>query len=220
MTITDYYQRVEIQNLIIIEFLEKHRQQNHHGGSVKIIMADNHRNNISNECYSKSDRTSDHDTFDYEKKERVRFIRDITNDSKMKVGFTCSTFDLLHPGHVIMLDDSKQQCDILVVGIQTDPTLDRPDSKNKPIQSLKERKIMIESCKYVNHVIEYTTENDLYNILMELKPDIRILGSDWKGKQYTGYSIEDIEIYWHDRSGHKYSTSDLRHRVYMAELER
>ncbi len=144
---------------------------------------------------------------------------------KQKVGFTCSTFDLFHAGHYLMLKDAKEQCDILIVGLQTDPTLDEEyrmetggKNKNKPIQSFEERKIQIEGCKYVDHVIPYSTEEDLQQLLRELKPDIRILGSDWKGKQYTGHELE-IPIHWHNRD-HDYSTSNLRKRVYLGEKDK
>lgn len=181
-------------------------------------MSDN-RSNISGKCYSKSIDTKDHDIFD---DEIIRQIRDIVGlyrnkSDRLKIGFTCSTFDLLHPGHVIMLNDCKKQCDILIVGVQSNPTLDRPDTKNSPIQTFEERQMMVESCRYVDYTIKYSTENDLYNILMELKPDVRILGSDWKDKEYTGYDIPDIEIHWHDRSTHNYSTTNLRKRIYQME---
>ena len=144
---------------------------------------------------------------------------------KQKIGFTCSTFDLFHAGHYLMLKDAKEQCDILIVGLQTDPTLDEEyrmetggKNKNKPIQSFEERKIQIEGCKYVDHVIPYSTEEDLLKILKELTPDIRILGSDWKGKQYTGHEL-GISIHWHNRD-HDYSTSNLRKRVYLGEKDK
>ena len=144
---------------------------------------------------------------------------------KQKVGFTCSTFDLFHAGHYLMLKDAKEQCDILIVGLQTDPTLDEEyrmetggKNKNKPIQSFEERKIQIEGCRYVDHVIPYSTEEDLQKLLRELKPDIRILGSDWKGKQYTGHELQ-IPIHWHNRD-HDYSTSNLRKRVYLGEKDK
>ena len=142
-----------------------------------------------------------------------------------KIGFTCSTFDLFHAGHYLMLKDAKDQCDILIVGLQTDPTLDERyrmetggKNKNKPIQSFEERKIQIEGCKYVDHVIPYSTEEDLFKLLKELQPNIRILGSDWKGKQYTGHELE-IPIHWHNRD-HDYSTSNLRKRVYLGEKDK
>ena len=141
------------------------------------------------------------------------------------IGFTCSTFDLFHAGHYLMLKDAKDQCDILIVGLQTDPTLDEEyrketggKNKNKPIQSFDERKIQIEGCKYVDHVIPYSTEEDLFALLKELNPNIRILGSDWKGKQYTGHEL-DIPIHWHSRE-HDYSTSNLRKRVYLGEKDK
>jgi glycerol-3-phosphate cytidylyltransferase len=147
------------------------------------------------------------------------------NHKNKTIGFTCSCFDLLHAGHYIMLKDAKEQCDILVIGLQTDPTLDinyrietEGKNKNTPIQSYKERKIQIEGCKYVDYILEYSTENDLLNILQELKPDIRILGTDWKDKQYTGYQF-NIKIYWHIRD-HDYSTSNLRKRIYQEESKK
>ena len=141
-----------------------------------------------------------------------------------KVGFTCSTFDLLHAGHHIMLKDSKQQCDILVVGLQTDPTIDveyrkKTDdpgkTKNKPIQTFDERFIQVESCKYVDYIVKYSTEDDLKTILKQLEPDVRILGTDWKDKPYTGHEL-DINIHWHIRN-HSFSTSNLRKRIYHEE---
>ena len=143
----------------------------------------------------------------------------------MKIGFTCSSFDLLHAGHYLMLKDAKSQCDYLIVGLQTDPTLDleyrlKTDNKQKnlPIQSFEERKIQIEGCKYVDQIEEYSTENDLYDLLKKIKPDIRVLGTDWKNKEYTGHDL-DIEIHWHNRD-HDYSTSNLRKRVFEKELEK
>lgn len=135
-----------------------------------------------------------------------------------KIGFTCSCFDILHPGHVLMLADAKSKCDILVVGLQTDPTIDRPLEKNKPIQDFIERKIMINSIKYIDYVIDYSTESELLDILKLLNPHIRIIGTDWKGKKYTGYDLP-IEMYWHERT-HNYSTTNLRKRIYIAESEK
>lgn len=133
-----------------------------------------------------------------------------------KIGFTCSCFDLLHTGHLIMLQDAKNQCDILIVGLQTDPTIDRPDEKNKPVQDFYERELMIMSLTYIDEVVVYATESDLYNILKELQPDVRIIGSDWKGKHYTGHDLVNIPVHWHERT-HNYSTSNLRKRIYEAE---
>ena len=124
-----------------------------------------------------------------------------------------------------MLKDAKENCDYLIVGLQTDPTLDleyrlKTDDKqkNKPIQSFEERLIQIEGCKYVDKIEVYSTEEDLYNLIKKIKPDIRILGTDWKNKEFTGYDL-DIDIHWHNRE-HNYSTSNLRKRVYQAEYEK
>ena len=129
-----------------------------------------------------------------------------------KIGFTCSCFDLLHAGHIIMLKDAKNQCDHLIVGLQTDPTIDRSD-KNKPIQSFQERKIQLEAVKYVNEIIEYNTEKELYELLKKLNPDIRILGTDYINKSFTGDDL-NIKIYYHKRD-HDYSTSNIRRKIYL-----
>jgi glycerol-3-phosphate cytidylyltransferase len=126
------------------------------------------------------------------------------------VGFVASSFDLLHAGHCLYLQDAKNICDHLVAALQTDPTIDRP-SKNKPIQSLEERLIQLKAVKYVDQVEIYNTESDLAQLLSEIKPDIRILGSDAKGKPITGVEYSN-QIYYHDRS-HSYSSSELRQRV-------
>ena len=126
------------------------------------------------------------------------------------VGFTCSCFDLLHAGHIIMLQYAKARCDKLIVGLQTDPTTDRPE-KNKPIQSLEERKIQLEAVKYVDEIFTYDTEEELYKKLLDIKPDVRILGSDYIGKSFTGDDL-DIKIYYHDRN-HNYSTTNLRKKI-------
>ena len=129
----------------------------------------------------------------------------------MKIGFTCSCFDLLHAGHILMLEDARKQCDKLIVGLQTDPTIDRPDTKNKPIQSLEERRIQLEAVKYVDEVFTYDTEEDLYKKLLDIKPDVRILGSDYINKSFTGDDL-DIQIYYHERR-HNYSTTNLRKKI-------
>ena len=126
------------------------------------------------------------------------------------VGFTCSCFDLLHAGHIIMLKYAKARCDRLIVGLQTDPTIDRPE-KNKPIQSYKERYIQLQAVKYVDGILRYDTEEDLYKKLLDIKPDVRILGSDYIGKSFTGDDL-DIKIYYHDRN-HNYSTTNLRKKI-------
>ena len=128
-----------------------------------------------------------------------------------KIGFTCSCFDLLHAGHILMLKDAKHQCDYLVAGLQTDPTIDRPLEKNSPIQSIKERKIQLDAVKYVDEIIIYNSEKDLYELLKKLNPDIRILGSDYKNKNFTGNDL-NIKIYYHKRN-HNFSSTNLRHKI-------
>ena len=129
----------------------------------------------------------------------------------MKIGFTCSCFDLLHAGHILMLKDAKKQCDKLIVGLQTDPTIDRFE-KNKPIQSYQERYIQLRAVKYVDEIIKYQTEKDLFHILKTLNPDVRILGSDYRNnKSYTGDKL-NIPIFFHERN-HNYSTTNLRDKI-------
>jgi glycerol-3-phosphate cytidylyltransferase len=127
------------------------------------------------------------------------------------IGFTCSSFDLLHAGHILMLKDAKDQCDYLIVGLQTDPTIDRPNIKNRPVQSLEERKIQLEAVKYIYKIVIYNTESDLYELLEKIKPNIRILGSDYIDKKFTGDDL-DIEVYYHQRN-HKFSSTNLRKKI-------
>jgi len=136
----------------------------------------------------------------------------------MKVGFTCSTFDLFHAGHIMMLKEAKQQCDYLIVGLQTDPTIDRPETKNKPVQSIFERFVQLQSCKFVDEVVVYGTEKDLRDILLSYPIDVRILGEEYKDKGFTGCEIP-MEYYYNQRR-HSFSTSELRQRVIEAENER
>ncbi len=132
----------------------------------------------------------------------------------MKVGFTCSTFDLLHAGHIQMLREAKEQCDYLIVGLQTDPTVDRPE-KNKPIQTVVERYTQLKAVGYVDEIIPYQTEQDLEDILSMYHIDIRVLGVEYKDKDFTGKSIcqkRGIDLYFNKRD-HRFSSSDLRKRV-------
>lgn len=128
----------------------------------------------------------------------------------MKRGFTCGSMDLLHAGHVLMLKECKQQCDYLIVGLQTDPTTDRPN-KNKPVETLEERRIRLEGSKYVDEIVIYETESDLYKILQELKPDVRFVGADHQGKPFTGDDLP-IPVIFNSRE-HKFSSSSLRERI-------
>ena len=132
----------------------------------------------------------------------------------MRVGFTCSCFDLLHAGHILMLKEAKTQCDYLIVGLQTDPTIDRA-TKNKPVQSITERFIQLEAVKYIDEIVVYATEDDLIQILKAYNIDVRILGEDYKDKPFTGNDLP-IEVYFNKRT-HKYSTTELRSRI--AELQ-
>ena len=133
------------------------------------------------------------------------------------VGFTCGTFDLLHAGHTIMLSEAKDQCDYLIVGVQSDPSIDRP-GKNVPVQSHEERIIMVKANRHVDEVRTYDTESDLVNLLINVKPDIRILGADWRHKSFTGDDLP-ITCYFNSRD-HKWSTSELRRRILEANKEK
>lgn len=136
----------------------------------------------------------------------------------MKIGFTCSTFDLFHAGHIMMLKEAKTQCDYLIVGLQTDPTIDRPDTKNKPIQSLFERFVQLSSCKYVDEIIPYSTEKELLDILLSYPINVRIIGEEYKDAHFTGREL-DIEMYYNSRK-HSFSTTSLRQRVNEAEQKK
>jgi glycerol-3-phosphate cytidylyltransferase len=128
-----------------------------------------------------------------------------------KIGVVYSCFDLLHSGHYLFLEFSKNNCDILCVGLQTDPTIDRPE-KNKPIQTLLEREIQVKGCRYVDNYFIYSTEEELIRSLELLKPDIRFLGDDYEGKRFTGDKMP-VEIKYHKRSAHSWSSSGLRKRI-------
>ena len=132
----------------------------------------------------------------------------------MKVGFTCSTFDLLHAGHVQMLRDAKDQCDYLICGLQVDPSLDRKE-KNSPIQTIVERYTQLKAVKYVDEIIPYASEKDLEDILELYTIDVRILGEEYKEKDFTGKDIckkRGIALYFNKRE-HRFSSSDLRKRA-------
>ncbi len=132
----------------------------------------------------------------------------------MKVGFTCSAFDLLHAGHVQMLREAKDQCDYLICGLQIDPSIDRAE-KNAPIQTIVERYTQLKGVRYVDEIIPYRTEEDLEDILSMYDIDVRILGEEYKDKTFTGRAIcakRGIELYFNKRE-HRFSTSDLRRRI-------
>ena len=150
----------------------------------------------------------------------------------MKIGFTCGTFDLLHAGHVLMLKECREQCDRLIVGLQIDPSVDRKE-KNAPVQTLKERYIQIEGCRYVDEIIIYSTESDLFEYLSVLNRlnttkahqgifmgtwYFRFIGADWKGKPYTGHELSNLPVIFNSRD-HGYSSSELRKRIASAEAK-
>lgn len=136
----------------------------------------------------------------------------------MKVGITFSTFDLFHAGHVKMLEEAKSKCDYLIVGLQLDPSIDRP-KKNKPTQSIIERYVQLRGCKYIDEIIPYVSENDLIDLLSSFKIDLRIIGEEYKNKAFTGkdYCVKKgIEIYYNKRE-HRFSSSALRKEVAQSE---
>ncbi len=136
----------------------------------------------------------------------------------MKIGITFSAFDLLHAGHIKMLEEAKRQCDYLICGIQTDPTIDRPE-KNKPVQSIVERYIQLKGCKHVDEIIPYATEQDLEDILKSSKIDVRIIGDEYADKKFTGREYceeKGIELYFNKRE-HRFSSSSLRQEVHLKE---
>jgi glycerol-3-phosphate cytidylyltransferase len=136
-----------------------------------------------------------------------------------RIGITFSTFDMLHAGHIAMLSEAKNHCDYLICGLQTDPTIDRPDTKNRPVQSIVERQIQLAACRYVDEVVVYQTEQDLIDLLLILPLDVRILGVEYADKDFTGRDEcydRGIEIVFNKRD-HSFSSSSLRKRVVSAE---
>lgn len=137
----------------------------------------------------------------------------------MRTGITFSAFDLLHAGHVKMLEEAKQHCDYLIVGLQTDPTLDRP-TKNKPTQTVVERYIQLKACKFVDEIVPYATEQDLEDILKAFALDVRILGDEYKERDFTGRKYceeKGIELHFNTRD-HRFSSTNLRKEVYQREV--
>jgi len=139
----------------------------------------------------------------------------------MKIGFTCSSFDLLHAGHVQMLREAKEQCDYLIVGLQTDPALDRPE-KNPPIQTIVERYSQLKAVSYVDEIIPYTTERDLEDILELYTIDVRILGEEYRDKDFTGKDIcrkRDIDLHF-NRRDHRFSSTLLRQSCMINNMDK
>ena len=140
-------------------------------------------------------------------------------DRGLKIGITFSTFDLLHAGHVAMLAEARNHCDYLIAALQTDPTIDRPNTKNKPVQSIVERQIQLAATRYVDEIVVYQTEKDLEDILLTLPINVRILGVEYLGKEFTGKEIcqqRNIELIYNSRD-HSFSSSSLRKRVAESE---
>lgn len=142
-------------------------------------------------------------------------------NSKKIVGITFSAFDLLHAGHIRMLAEAKDHCDYLIAGLQTDPTIDRPE-KNKPTQTVVERYIQLNGCKFVDEIIPYTTEKDLEDLLKLLDIDVRIIGAEYKDKNFTGRSYceeKGIKLFFNERN-HRFSSTNLRKEVYERECKK
>ena len=145
-------------------------------------------------------------------------VRGLKEQGK-KIGITFSQFDLLHSGHIAMLAEAKNHCDYLIAGLQTDASIDRPDTKNAPIQSIVERQIQLAACRYVDEVVVYTTEQDLCDLLLILPVNVRILGDEYRFKEFTGKAecnMRGIDLIFNERS-HSFSSSSLRKRVVAAE---
>lgn len=129
------------------------------------------------------------------------------------IGITFSTFDLFHAGHIMMLEEAKSLCDYLIVGLLVDPTRDRPDTKNKPIQSVFERYIQLSACRYIDEIIPFETEQDIIDIILTINPNIRIVGEEYKEMEHTGKGLCPIH---YNKRRHSFSTTELRKRVQEA----
>jgi glycerol-3-phosphate cytidylyltransferase len=137
-----------------------------------------------------------------------------------RIGITCSTFDLLHAGHVVMLEEAKRHCDYLIAALQVDPTFDR-ESKNKPIQSIVERQIQLAAIKYVDEIVMYSTESELEDLFLTLPLDVRILGTEYRDKEFTAKQIcldRNIELFYNVRD-HSFSSTSLRKRIQQTQIE-
>ena len=147
-------------------------------------------------------------------------IREL-KDAGKKIGITFSTFDLLHAGHIAMLSEARNHCDYLICGLQTDPTIDRPDSKNPPVQTIVERQIQLAATRYVDEIVIYQTEEDLRDLLLVLPIDVRIIGVEYQDKEFSGKDIcekRGIKVIYNGRD-HSFSSSSLRKRVASAQSD-
>jgi glycerol-3-phosphate cytidylyltransferase len=142
----------------------------------------------------------------------------LTKKRSLTIGFTCGTFDFLHAGHVMMLEESKGHCDYLIVGLLSDPTISRPETKNKPVESMWERYVRLQSLKSVDMIVPWDTEEDLINMLEMIRPNIRFVGEEYKDKSFTGKDL-GIPIYYNKRT-HKYSSTATRQKVEDTPLKR
>ncbi len=145
-------------------------------------------------------------------------IKELKEQGK-KIGITFSTFDLLHAGHIAMLAEAKNHCDYLIAGLQTDPTIDRPETKNHPVQSIVERQIQLAACRFVDEIVVYQTEQDLIDLILTLPIDVRVLGVEYEDTNFTGRNEganRGIEVVFNKRD-HSFSSSSLRKRVAEAE---
>lgn len=144
---------------------------------------------------------------------------ELKGQSKNKrIGITFSAFDLLHAGHIKMLEEARRQCDYLICGLQTDPTIDRPE-KNRPVQSVVERYIQLKGCRFVDEIVPYATEQDLEDVLRSFKIDVRVVGDEYADRDFTGRKYceeKGIELYFNSRD-HRFSSSDLRKTVAQKE---
>ena len=148
-------------------------------------------------------------------------VRELKEQGKI-IGITFSQFDMLHAGHIAMLAEAKNHCDYLIAGLQTDPTIDRPDTKNQPVQSIVERQIQLAACRYVDEVVVYQTEQDLVDLLLILPLDVRVLGVEYETKEFTGKRegmMRGIQHIFNGRD-HSFSSSGLRSRVVAAESQK
>jgi len=138
----------------------------------------------------------------------------LSSQNKNKIGFTCSAFDLFHAGHVAMLKEARTVCDYLIVGLQTDPSVDRPE-KNKPVQSIVERYVQVQGCRYVDEIIPYESEEDLLRLMQLTQFDVRIIGEEYREKDFTGksYALDNcLEVYYNGRH-HNISSTNLRNKM-------
>lgn len=148
-------------------------------------------------------------------------IKDLKSEGKT-IGIVFSAFDMFHAGHIAMLSEAKNHCDYLIAALQTDPTIDRPETKNKPVQSIVERQIQLAATRYVDEIVVYQTEQDLIDLLLILPVDVRILGVEYANKDFTGrFECEQkgIELVF-NRRDHSFSSSSLRKRVAQAEANK